>query len=72
MDKVCRITDRCFGRGPCERVLWPATHATSPDPDWAAANPQRSAKTATEMANLDIVDVWRSVGGEEEKEVGIA
>ena len=58
MDKVCRITDRCFGRGPCERVLWPATHATSPDPDWAAANPQRSAKTAMETVSLAIVVGW--------------
>ena len=29
----------------------------SPDPDWAAANPQRSAQTATDMLILDILDI---------------
>jgi hypothetical protein len=37
--------------------------SATPDPDWAAANPQRSAQTATVMLILDILDIVGGGGG---------
>jgi hypothetical protein len=53
---ACRVRIK-KQRGGRRDVSYPDPISPDPDPDWAAANPQRSAQTATDMLILDILDI---------------